>query len=69
MKEGEKISVLEGGGLPDNLKESLRELKSGFDAFAEYLQILAKLTRIKYRALIDEGFTEAEALELCKELM
>ena len=29
---------------------------------------MAKLLRAKYRALIEEGFTEAQALELCKKL-
>ena len=28
----------------------------------------AKVTRVKYLALIEEGFTEAQALELCKSV-
>ena len=33
----------------------------------EMEQLLAEITRKKYDALIKQGFTETQALELCKE--
>lgn len=32
----------------------------------EHVAMMAKLHREKYNSLIREGFTEAQALELCK---
>jgi len=48
-----------------NLREIIAE---EWPAELERFAILAKLLRAKYLALIKEGFTPAEALELCKAL-
>ena len=35
----------------------------------KHLRWMAKMTRIKYDALIKEGFNKDQALELCKNLL
>ena len=35
----------------------------------EYLQAMARLTKIKYDELIKQGFSKGDALELCKNLL
>lgn len=44
-------------------------LRAAFDNWAEELQrieLLARITRARYLALVKEGFTPAEALTLCR---
>lgn len=45
----------------------LKQLKENMPAQLEFQQLTAKLTRAKYLALVAEGFTESQALDLCKE--
>ena len=35
----------------------------------EHIKALARLTKIKYDALVKQGFSEAQALELSKDLL
>ena len=42
------------------------ELKENLLAHIEIEQLQARLTREKYISLIKNGFTETQALELCK---
>jgi len=46
------------------LRECLDELKTPM--YADRMKIMAMDRMAKYRAHIDAGFTEAQALELCK---
>jgi len=62
------VTAITGSGKPDKFKEGLRYLKETLSDQLEYYQITAKLHRSKYEALIAEGFTPTEALELCKTL-
>jgi hypothetical protein len=48
------------------LAQAVRELRENIAAHIEINQLQAKITRAKYAALIKEGFTEAQALLLCK---
>lgn len=63
------LTLLPGGGKPDAAREALRELKAGLDAHLELQVVVARIQRSKYNALIDVGFTEAQALELCRSIM
>ena len=45
---------------------SLSRLLAMLPLLAKYAVINAKLHKVKYDALIEQGFTEAQALELCK---
>jgi len=60
------ITPISGGGKPDKFKEAVRAMKEQLSDQIEFQQLVAKLQRAKYVALIEEGFTPAEALELCK---
>jgi len=53
-------------GPVDKQRAALEELKRNLDVHIEFLGIQARCTRIKYQALVSQGFTEAQALELCK---
>jgi hypothetical protein len=46
----------------------LEELKRSLPVMFEYQLIVAKLIRARYTALIEEKFTEQQALELTKEM-
>jgi hypothetical protein len=55
-------------GNQSKLVAQLEELKRSLPAMFEYQLIVAKLIRARYTALIDEKFTEQQALELTKEM-
>lgn len=59
------IGPTENKGLAD-LAKAVREMREGADLRNQLLQIFAKDTRVKYLALVDEGFTPEQALILCK---
>lgn len=48
------------------LAQLVRDMRDNIAAHIEYSQIQARITRAKYLALVKEGFTEAQALQLCK---
>jgi hypothetical protein len=49
------------------MRVALDTLVKSLPLMKEYETIQAKVTRSKYEALIEVGFTEAQALELCKK--
>lgn len=50
----------------DNLIAAIEGMKRTLPLMIEFHQLDAKVRRAKYTALIDEGFNEHQALELCK---
>lgn len=50
----------------DKQRAALEELKRNLTIHIEFLAIHAEMVRAKYQALVAQGFTEAQALELCK---
>ena len=46
--------------------EAVRELRKNLSAHMDYLVIDAQLKRKKFDSLTKEGFSEVQALELCK---
>jgi len=46
------------------------EISSGWDnlEMEEHMRSVARLTKIKYDTLVEQGFSKTEALELCKNL-
>ena len=46
--------------------QALKKLMDDIVLMQESFIALAKMTRAKYSALVAEGFTEAQAIELCK---
>lgn len=53
-------------GPVDKQRAALEELKRNLPSHIEFLGIQAQMIRAKYQALIAQGLTEAQALELCK---
>jgi hypothetical protein len=55
---------------PDNvqmtLAQSVKQMGENLLAHIEYAELQARITRAKYNALRLQGFTEPQALELCK---
>ena len=60
------VVALKGGGVPDKQMEAFRQLQANLQTIIEAQRMMASITRSKYLALIEQGFTEKEALELCK---
>ena len=52
----------------EKLRENLNNIKSDFEKLCELTFLNAKLTRAKYDALLQQGFTADQALELSKKL-
>lgn len=64
----DKLKTIHGGGNKNEAKEALRELREALPEYIKSLTLIAQMTRAKYKALIAEGFTPEEALELSKTL-
>jgi len=48
------------------LAQLVKDMRDNIAAHIEINQLQARITRAKYIALVKEGFTEAQALQLCK---
>ncbi len=57
--DGEKKGV--------TIAQEVRGLRENMLALIEFTQLRARLARVKYLALIKEGFTPEQAPRLCKE--
>lgn len=66
MSENQKVVALEGGQTPDKLAEAVRDLRKNLPNLIVAQELHAQVTRAKFVALVNQGFTVAEALELCK---
>lgn len=45
--------------------QMMKDLNENFPSIIESITLQAKMTRVRYKALINEGFTVDEALKLC----
>lgn len=68
MKDKKKADLIpfDGGGNVDEMKDAIRKMKKMLPEWIEYHQIAAKIQKAKFDALLEEGFSEAQAIELCK---
>lgn len=62
MSNGPKIVNLES---PQPTRAAVDNLRRILPEMMEHAALLAKIRRASYLALVEEGFTEAQALELC----
>lgn len=60
------ITAINGGAKPDKAAESVMNLRGSMATLLEYLELDAQLRRKKFEALMSRGFTDAQAIELCK---
>jgi len=51
---------------PLSLLESLREMQKSMPMYLELIKIQAELKRVKFLELKNQGFTDDQAIELCK---
>jgi len=58
--KSEKIQVLRA--------QALLEMKENLPHFIEYCAVEAQMMRAKYLALCKQGFTEQQAIELCRRV-
>ncbi len=63
-----KLSLISEHLPPDKLKTAVDGLLRSEEDMIRFHQYMARMHRAKYLALIDAGFTEDEALELCRSL-
>jgi len=55
-------------GAADEGAEAVAQLRKALPALQEYNRLIASVQRDAYKAYILEGFTPAQALELCKAM-
>jgi hypothetical protein len=65
----EKLISMKGGNKPSITRETIRLMKEELPYILEYFPIYAEMTKAKFEALKEKGFTEIQALELCKGFM
>lgn len=66
--DDKKVFSIEGHLAPNDLRVALGQIKRAEGEWLEIQRVWAKIQRAKYQACIDEGFSAAEALELCKKI-
>lgn len=62
----EKPIEIKIGSETPNLGNALQQMKNNLPDLLEYVVLVARIKKGAYAAYIKEGFTEKEALELCK---
>jgi hypothetical protein len=60
------LRSIKGGAAPDKMREEFRKMQDNLQIILESQECVAKYLRAKYEALLAQGFTPAQALELCK---
>lgn len=50
------------------MEKQLALLENNYPSMIKYQVLVAGLAKAKYDALIEQGFTDAQAIELCKKL-
>lgn len=50
----------------EELKKTVHDIRADWFEYVEFVQQQAKLTREKYEALVESGFTPEQALEIIK---
>ncbi|MEQ9130773.1 MAG: hypothetical protein RLO11_00100 [Salinisphaeraceae bacterium] len=63
-----RFTVFPGQGKPDATADLIRHLKATRATQIELQGFIAEIIRAKYDALLEQGFTEAQALELSKTI-
>lgn len=60
------LRSIAGAGERDKVREEFRRLQASIQTILEAQTMYAQVTKAKYDALVKQGFTPMQALELCK---
>ena len=64
----DNITVIDGGKTPNLTAEALREMRANMPLLLEHMAMMAELQRAKFDALKKQGFTDTQALDLCRSI-
>lgn len=67
MSDKDKIKLLNTNN-KNEMRAELEKMKRDLPEFIEYTSVLAKIRKASFDALVEQGFTEPQALELCKSM-
>jgi hypothetical protein len=62
------LTKLPGGESPDEFKEAIRQMRKSMETMPEYMELTSRMRKLKYEALVKEGFSHEDAIELCKDI-
>lgn len=65
----DKITVLHGGATKNELKAAIRTMRDNLPDMIEHMNLMAQLHKAKFDALKEQGFSDEQALELCKQVL
>ena len=63
-----KITSIEGSNKPNPTADAIRQMKANLPELLMHMTTLAVLQKAKFDALRKEGFNDAQALELSKNI-
>ena len=68
MSDKDNITVIRGGATPNPSADAMRSFAAEIPALLGHMRLMAQLHHAKFVALRTEGFSETQALELCKSV-
>lgn len=67
--KGINFTPIDGGAKPNITKDAMAQLMADLPGLLQYQGVIATLQRARFLALVKEGFTEVQALELSKDVV
>ena len=62
------LTSISGGSTPNGIAEAVRSFRKNLPLLIEHSVMMAELHWAKYEALKEQGFSDQQALELCKHV-
>lgn len=64
----DNVKDIFGGNRTTLSEQQVKEFEDSLGLLIKHVQLLAQIQKAKFDALVKEGFTKEEALELCKQV-